>query len=58
MYIDEGYDRALEEGMVFHNPAAARVGKFGVCFSETWAVAATGCEVLSNLKRELTVVPV
>ena len=56
LMIDDEYDRPLEEGMVFHTPIGGRVfGKVGVCISETWAVTATGCEPLSKLPRELTV---
>ena len=55
--IDDEYDRPLEEGMVFHTPIGPRLfGKVGVSISEFWAVTATGCEPLSKLPRELTVV--
>ena len=58
IYIDEGYDRVLEEGMLFHTPIGVRtLGKFGVSFSAFWAITATGCEMLTRLPRELTVVP-
>ena len=57
MFVDKDCDRLLEEGMVFHTPINARArGKVGVGFSETWVVTATGCETLSKLPRELTVV--
>ena len=59
IFMDERYDRVLEEGMVFHTPMSGRVpGEAGLSFSETLAVTATGCEALSKTKRELTVVPV
>ena len=58
MFVDEYYDRPLEEGMVFHAPIGARVaGKVGVLFSECWTVTATGSEPLSRIPRELRVVP-
>ena len=57
LYIDEGYDRVLEKGMVFHTPLPGYVpGKLGITISECWTVTATGCEPLSKLPRELTVV--
>ena len=58
LFIDEGYERPLEEGMVFHTPIGLRVfGKTGVSISQCWEVTATGCEPLSKLPRELTIVP-
>ena len=57
LMIDDEYDRPLEEAMVFHTPIGPRVfGKVGVSISEFWAVTATGCEPLSKLPRELTLV--
>lgn len=44
----------LEPGMVFHMPPALReYGKWCVGVSETVLVTETGCEVLTNLSREL-----
>ena len=55
--VDAEHDRLLEEGMVFHTPInASAPGKVGVGISETWVVTATGCETLSKLPRQLTVV--
>jgi Xaa-Pro dipeptidase len=57
LFIDEGYQRPVEEGMVFHTPFGVRVpGKVGISFSQCWTVTATGCEALSKLKPDLTIV--
>ena len=57
-FVDENYDRPLEEGMVFHAPITSRVpGKVGIIFSQCWTVTATGAEALSKLPLKLTVVP-
>ena len=57
LYIDEGNDRVLEEGMAFHTVLAVRVyGKVGIGFSESWVVTATGCETFSKLPLQLSVV--
>ncbi len=46
----------LEPGMVFHIPPALRVPReYGLGFSETVLVTATGCEVLTQFPRELYV---
>ena len=59
LFIDERHDRLLEEGMVFHTPMAAKIpGEVGISISETMAITATGCEALSKLPHELTVVAV
>jgi Xaa-Pro dipeptidase len=47
----------LEPGMVFHMPPALRMTRqYGVGFSETVVVTETGCEVLTQLPRELHIV--
>jgi Xaa-Pro aminopeptidase len=57
MYIHEGNERVLEEGMVFHSPMGIRIpGKAGVSCSETWAVTQTGCETLTTTPRKLVIV--
>jgi len=57
-YIAEGIDQPLEPGMTFHSPISLRLsGTAGVGFSETWVVSETGCEVLTEHDRTLTVVP-
>jgi Xaa-Pro aminopeptidase len=57
-YIVEGRDEVLKPGMTFHSPISLRLpGTAGVGFSETWAVTETGCEVLTQHDRMLTVVP-
>jgi Xaa-Pro dipeptidase len=56
MDIKKDDPRVLEPGMVFHMPPALRdFGVFGVGFSETVLVTDDGCEVLTNLPRELYV---
>jgi Xaa-Pro dipeptidase len=56
-FITEKHDRPLEPGMVFHTPTGAGVlNEVGVSFSETMVITETGCETLSKLPRELTVV--
>ncbi|MEE9247741.1 MAG: Xaa-Pro peptidase family protein [Dehalococcoidia bacterium] len=56
-FISEKHDRPLEPGMVFHTPTGAGVlNQIGVSFSETMVITETGCETLSKLPRELTVV--
>ena len=47
----------MREGMVFHTPINLfEQGTFGVGCSDSWLVTDTGCEPLSGLSRELTVV--
>ena len=59
LFIQEGNDRVLEEGMAFHSVIPVYdYGHVGVGFSETWVVTATGCETFSKIPRELTVIPV
>jgi Xaa-Pro dipeptidase len=58
-FISEGTDGVLAPGMLFHLPIAMRVpGRYGVSLSETVLVTETGCEVLSELPRELRVIDV
>jgi Xaa-Pro aminopeptidase len=48
IYIAEGADRELEPGMTFHLPiVCCYPGDFGVGFSESIAITADGCEVLT-----------
>ncbi len=57
-YIAEGIDQPLQPGMTFHSPISLRFpGTAGIGFSETWVVTETGCEVLTEHDRKLTVVP-
>ena len=47
--LQEGEERLLEPGMVFHTPSSLRVyGQVGTATSETVLVTSTGCEVLTN----------
>jgi Xaa-Pro aminopeptidase len=56
--IAPGFLQVLEPGMTFHLPVALRVpGKFCVGLSEMIAVTETGCEVLTEEKRDLVVIP-
>ncbi len=57
MYIAEGEERELQPGMTFHLPICVFAPRrFGIGFSESVAVTATGCEVLTPGKaRELAV---
>jgi Xaa-Pro dipeptidase len=44
----------VRAGMVFHLPISLRdEGRYGVAFSETVAITDSGCEVLTNMEREL-----
>jgi Xaa-Pro dipeptidase len=46
----------LETGMVFHLPTQIRVDRqYGAGFSETIIVTDNGCEILSQLPRQLVV---
>ena len=57
MSLQKGDQRILQPGMVFHMPPAIReLGRYGVGFSETVLVTETGCEVLTDFKRELIVI--
>ncbi len=54
--IKEGDDTILQPGMVFHCTTSLRdVGNYGTAFSETVLVTENGCEVLTNLPRELVI---
>jgi Xaa-Pro aminopeptidase len=55
--IAEGVEQVLQPGMTFHLPIAMRLpGKFCVGLSETIAVTETGCEVLTETRRDLVVI--
>ncbi|OBR64362.1 creatininase [Paenibacillus oryzae] len=57
MSLQRDDERVLKPGMVFHIPPALRVpNQFGVGFSETLVVTESGCEILTSLPRELTVI--
>jgi Xaa-Pro dipeptidase len=52
-----GIDRVVEPGMAFHIPPALRIyGEFTVGVSETAIVTESGCETLSDIPRDLTIV--
>jgi Xaa-Pro dipeptidase len=55
VYIAEGADRELEEGMTFHLPICCCFpGDFGVGFSESIVIASSGAELLTpGIGREL-----
>ena len=54
--IAEGNDRPLEPGMTFHLvPMAGFRGEGNMGFSETVLVTESGCEVLTDVPRELHV---
>ena len=56
MFITEGNEEVLEPGMTFHSPMSLRIpGELGVGFSETWVVAESGVEVLTEHDRSLHV---
>lgn len=56
MSLQQGDDRILQPGMVFHMPPALRAfNQYGIGFSETVLVTETGCEVLGATPRELLV---
>lgn len=59
MYIAQGVHRELQPGMTFHLPICIWVPRqYGIGFSESVAVTATGCEVLTPGKdRFLTIAP-
>ena len=55
-FISFGSTLELKPGMAFHLPIAMRVpGRYGVSLSESIVITDTGCEVLTNLPRKLTV---
>jgi Xaa-Pro dipeptidase len=55
--ITERTEDPLVAGMTFHaSTSLRRLGEFGVTVSETVAVTETGCEVLTDLPRDLHVV--
>lgn len=54
--LTPGDKTIVREGMTFHTPIVLlEPGRFGVGCSETWLVTATGCEALSGLPRDLTI---
>jgi Xaa-Pro aminopeptidase len=57
MYISRGEERVLQPGMTFHLPICVFApGEHGVGFSESVAVTASGCEVLTpGIERHLVV---
>jgi len=58
MSLKAGDSAVLREGMVFHMPPGCfDYGMGGIGFSETVAVAATGCEVLTNYNRNFVLDP-
>ena len=55
--IAEGIEQVLQPGMTFHLPIAMRLpDKFCVGLSETIAVTETGCEILTEKRRDLMVI--
>jgi Xaa-Pro dipeptidase len=57
MSLRAGDPTVLEAGMVFHMPPAALMdGVAGIGFSETVRVTDTGCEVITNFPRQLSVI--
>ncbi|MFQ5875103.1 MAG: M24 family metallopeptidase [Dehalococcoidia bacterium] len=58
MYLAEGNDRVLELGMTFHTPLSLRIPTESVIgTSESIAVTETGCEILTQLERDVVVKP-
>ena len=56
MYLARDVHRELEPGMCFHTPFSWRIPKvFVVGTSETIVVTETGCEILTDLERVVTV---
>jgi Xaa-Pro dipeptidase len=52
--IRENDPTVVRPGMVFHLPISLRdEGRYGVAFSETVAITDDGCEVLTNMERDL-----
>ncbi len=57
VWIVAGSDEVLQPGMTFHGVRSLRIpGLIAAGFSETIAVAETGCEILTPHRRELIVV--
>jgi Xaa-Pro dipeptidase len=55
--VRDGEVGTFEPGMVLHLPMSLRLaGKYGVAFSETVAITASGCEVLGDMTRDLFIV--
>ena len=58
-FIHDGSELVLEAGMTFHLPIGMRVpGRYGVSLSESILIMQTGCEVLTDMPRELAVLEV
>jgi len=56
--ITEGVEVPLEAGMTFYSPVSLRLpGKLGIGFSDTITVTQSGCEVLTEHDRTLSVSP-
>ena len=54
--LQKGDKRLLVPGMVYHMPPAIRMpGEYGVGFSETVIITETGCEIITDFPRELTI---
>ena len=52
--IRENDPTVVRQGMVFHLPISLRdEGRYGVAFSETLVITEDGCEVLTNMERDL-----
>jgi Xaa-Pro dipeptidase len=57
VFVRIGSEEVFEPGMVFHTPRSLRVpGVISAGFSEAILVTPNGCEPLSRLPRELTIV--
>jgi Xaa-Pro dipeptidase len=54
--IRPGSDQLLQPGMTFHVIPTLFFEDFGMCFSDTVRVTETGCEVLTNYRRDFIVV--
>jgi len=58
-FIHVGSDLVLQPGMTFHLPIGIRVpGRYGISLSESILITETGCEVLTGMPRELTVLKI
>lgn len=56
--LAEGIEEPLKPGMTFYSPVSLRLpGRLGIGFSDTIAVTETGCEVITEHDRALTIVP-
>lgn len=58
-FIHVGSDLVLQPGMTFHLPIGIRVpGRYGISLSESILITETGCDVLTGMPRELTVLKI